>query len=267
MHWWIRPAPGNMGDWLSPYIIQEMTGLPVKYCSANTSRLISLGSIGRYIKDHHVVWGTGISSRNTRLSDKANYLAVRGPYTAEAVKIAGGRCPSILGDPGILLKYLYTPKPIDNTVYQYGFVRHFVHQDCQLFLDDNIEDLNILVSSKRDIERFIDKLCSYKAVLTTSLHVLILCHAYRVPCRLVSLETELKAVHGDGIKYKDFYEGAGLRPVPHAQVKSRISVADVLALADDNFAPSDYGNELRESLIRHIQMAPETILHSDFQDE
>ena len=88
LFWWIRPAPGNMGDWLSPYIIHKLTGFPVKYENTNDSKLISLGSIGKFIKDHHVVWGTGISSYDTPLNINAKYLAVRGPYTtAEALKI------------------------------------------------------------------------------------------------------------------------------------------------------------------------------------
>ena len=213
---WIRPAPGNMGDWLSPYILHKLTGFSVAYSSANDSRLVALGSVGRYIRDHHTVWGTGISTNETALNPNANYIAVRGPHTAKALTNSGGRKVDIFGDPGILMKDIFSPVKLKNTGFRYGFVRHFIHQDVPLTFEDGIEDLNILVSSVCSIENFVSRLASYDAVLTTSLHVIILCHAYRIPCRLVTLKSEVRSVHGDGIKYKDFYEGARIKNLPHA---------------------------------------------------
>lgn len=258
--WWIRPAPGNMGDWLSPYILHKLTGLSVAYSNTNESKLVALGSIGRYIQAHHTIWGTGISTRETVLNPNGNYIAVRGPHTAQALRSSGGRRIDIFGDPGILMKYIYTPVKLKNAAFRYGFVRHFIHQDVPLTFEDGIEDLNILVSSAASIENFVSRLASYDAVLTTSLHVIILCHAYRIPCRLVTLKSQVRPVHGDGIKYKDFYEGASLRHLPHASLGDHVSCKDFDSLVSDVFAPDSYGISLRNSLINELRNNPYSII-------
>lgn len=78
LNWWIRPAPGNMGDWLSPYILSNLTKRSVKYAPPPKAKVISLGSVGKFISDHHTAWGTGISTRHTNMNKNARYLAVRG---------------------------------------------------------------------------------------------------------------------------------------------------------------------------------------------
>jgi len=256
LYWWIRPAPGNMGDWLSPYILHKLTGLSVTYSNANESKLVSLGSIGRYIQDHHTVWGSGISTHDTSLNPNANYIAVRGPHTAQALKLSGGPKVDVFGDPGILVRNIFTPIKQRNPCFQYGFVRHFIHQDVPLTFEEGIEDLNILVSSAPSIENFITRLASYEAVLTTSLHVIILCHAYHVPCRLVSLEAQLRPVHGDGIKYRDFYEGANLEFISHATLGNHITLKDFELLVSDIFAPDSYRKDLYSSLMAAMRNNP-----------
>lgn len=260
LFWWIRPAPGNMGDWLSPYLINKLTGHSVEYNNMKKAKIISLGSIGRYIESHHTVWGTGISTTNTDLNPHANYLAVRGPYTSRALSQSGGPKIEVFGDPGILIKNIYSPQKLCDSPYTYGFVRHFIHQDIPLTFDEEIEDLNILLSSSSNIENFISRLASYKAVLTTSLHVMILCHAYRVPCRLVNLESEIRPVHGDGIKYRDFYEGAGLKYIPHATLGDHIYSRDFDLLVSDEFVPESYGEELSKVLTRELCKNPDAFV-------
>ena len=260
LFWWIRPAPGNMGDWLSPYIISKLFGIPVKYASSSQAKLVSLGSIGKFVEDHHVAWGTGISNSNTELSSKATFLAVRGPYTSEALLKSGGKRVDIFGDPGILMSRIFKPKPFKQTRYRYGFVRHYIHQNVPISFSNDIEDLNIMMSSPADLENFIARLCSYEAVLTTSLHVIILCHAYKIPCRLVSLAGEINGVHGNGIKYKDFYHGAGIKYLEHACIGSSLTGSDFECLADNTFAPDYYGDELTNSFRAQLQKDPESLV-------
>ena len=260
LFWWIRPAPGNMGDWLSPYIISKLFGIPVKYATSSKAKLVSLGSIGRFVEDHHVVWGTGISNSDTELSSKAAFLAVRGPYTSEALLKSGGKRVDIFGDPGILMNRIFKPKPFNQKRYRYGFVRHYIHQNVPISLGNDIEDLNIMMSSPADLENFIARLCSYEAVLTTSLHVIILCHAYKIPCRLISLAGEINRVHGNGIKYKDFYHGAGIKYLEHACIGSSLSGSDFESLADNTFAPDYYGDDLVDSFKSQLEKDPESLI-------
>ena len=260
LFWWIRPAPGNMGDWLSPYIISKLFGIPVKYAASSKAKLVSLGSIGKFVEDHHVAWGTGISNSDTELSSKASFLAVRGPYTSEALLKSGGKRVDVFGDPGILMNRIFKPKSFNQKRYRYGFVRHYIHQNVPISLGNDIEDLNIMMSSPADLENFIARLCSYEAVLTTSLHVIILCHAYKIPCRLISLAGEINRVHGNGIKYKDFYHGAGIKYLEHACIGSSLSGSDFESLADNTFAPDYYGDGLVDSFKSQLEKDPESLI-------
>lgn len=255
LNWWIRPAPGNMGDWLSPYIISRLTGYNIRYESAPKAKLISLGSIGKFTRDHHTVWGTGISTRGVEMSKNARYLAVRGPYTAEAIRLAGGMSPNVFGDPAIVLPQLYKPKKIFDA--SYGLVRHFIHQNCDLKIDDDIKDINIMLSSPEDIENFIDTLYSCSAVVTTSLHVLILCISYNIPCRLINIDEKDKGVHGDGIKYKDFFEGVGIKPKMHVDFGSTITKSSIEnAVIQENSIDVAIINELKNSILNDLSNNP-----------
>lgn len=251
LHWFIRPAPGNMGDWLSPYVVNRLAGKPVEYASAGQADLFAIGSIGRLVGENQLVWGTGISTADAVLHPKAEYLAVRGPHTRAAIIRNGGQCPDVLGDPGFLMRDLYTPRTQPERG-RFGLVRHYVHQPNPLTVGEGVDDINILLSSARDIELFIDRLKRCEAVVTSSLHVTILCHAYRIPCRLITLAGQEAAVHGDGIKYRDYFEGAGLQPYSMEVVSGSLSGADIAALALNDFPSSDYGSGLKDALLSRV---------------
>jgi hypothetical protein len=205
-----------MGDWLSPYIVSNVLGVPVKYeHQAVNARLVALGSIAKFAKDTDTVWGAGISSLSTKLSAGADYLAIRGPHTADAVSKSGGRAPSLFGDPAIIMPKIFAPK-VDREKGRYALVRHFVHRSLDLRLSDSVLELDILMSSPEDIENFIRQLLRCQAVVTSSLHVLILCVSYGIPCRLIDLDSFGAHVHGDGVKYRDFYDGVALTWRPPA---------------------------------------------------
>ena len=247
LNWWIRPSPGNMGDWLSPYIINKVTGCSVSYAPSEHSKVISLGSIGRYITDHHTVWGTGISSAETELSKSARYIAVRGPYTALALKNSGGKPPKVFGDPAIIMPDIYKSSRLPGN--DYALVRHFVHQNCDLVVDEGVRDINILISSPRDLECFIDQLHECRAIVTTSLHVLILCISYRIPCRLITISEKDRCVSGDGVKYKDFYEGVGIPPKTHVNFHNAITRSSIESVVLDDSIDLSIIEQLRSALL------------------
>jgi hypothetical protein len=255
LNWWIRPAPGNMGDWLSPYIVHKITGKSIHYGPASQSKMISLGSIGRFISDDHTVWGTGISSRETELNKNARYLAVRGPYTAKALIKSGGVAPKLFGDPAIIMPQLYksNKKPSSD----YGLVRHFIHHDCDVRVEEGIREINILLSSRSDIENFIDQLHECKAIITTSLHVIILCVSYGIPCRLISIDEKDKGVHGDGVKYGDFYEGVNLVPREHFYTGNNITRGLIEGIVFYDQFDHGIATSLKNALMHDILLFPE----------
>jgi hypothetical protein len=211
--WWSKPFPGNFGDWLSPLIVSQYTDSKIVLQSpvkpASKKHLISLGSIGRFIKPNSVVLGTGISSMDIELSKKADYVSVRGPLTAELLKQSGGPNITSFGDPGILISDVYNLTR-EKTNGRVAFVRHFSHSGLPMQLPENFDEISVMRSRPKDIESFVKTLIGYDQVVTSAMHVMITCQSYGIACALVSFEGAEENVHGTGIKYEDYALGAGV---------------------------------------------------------
>lgn len=238
--WWSKPFPGNFGDWLSPLILAQFTDSrivlqsPVK--PASKKHLISLGSIGRFIKSNSVVLGTGVSSLDIELNRKAEYVSVRGPLTADLLKRSGGPTVTSFGDPGVLLSDVYDLKR-GATNGRVAFIRHFSHTGVPMQLPDNFDELSVMRSRPQDIESFVQALLAYDQVVTSAMHVMITCQSYGIPCALVSFEGAEDNVHGTGIKYEDYALGAGVE------------------VMNPTIVPADLRRFDYQSLVRSIQVS------------
>lgn len=211
--WWPRPFPGNFGDWLSPLIISEVSGHPVTYISptakSSIPHLVAVGSIGRFIKPKSIVVGTGVSSTEIMLDKNANYVSLRGPITADLLVKSGGPRVESFGDPGILISRVM-PMDGGETNGRLALVRHFTHAKIRLSLPSDMDEIDVLMSHPDAIQGFVTQLHQYDGVITSAMHVMIACHSYGIPCLLVSFKGFETAVHGTGIKYRDYALGAGL---------------------------------------------------------
>ena len=220
--WWSRPFPGNFGDWLSPLIFNHYSGTKVNYLSplsksVNTPvHLFGVGSIGRFIKDKSIVVGTGISSHEHLLNNKADYISVRGPITASFLEECGGPIVKSFGDPAAVMSRIF-PIERKGTNGKVALVRHFTHERIPLTLSNNMEELNVMLSHPNSIEEFVTELNMFDEVVTSAMHVFIVCQSYGVPCSLITFKGLEHTVHGTGIKYSDYALGVGLEelePIP-----------------------------------------------------
>jgi hypothetical protein len=219
--WWSRPFPGNFGDWLSPLILQSASSRPITYLSPTAPsvqpHLVMVGSIGRFVRSRSIVVGTGISSEEIQLDNQARYLSLRGPVTADVLRRHGGPSVESFGDPGVLIsRILPVERGITNG--RIALVRHFTHASLPVSLPENVDELSVRMSHPEEIRTFVTTLASYDAVVTSAMHVMIACHSYGIPCALIAFQGFEDAVHGSGIKYRDYSLGAGLseiwEPVP-----------------------------------------------------
>lgn len=209
--WWMEtPYPGNFGDIINPYLIEALSGVPPKFTHKNP-RLLAVGSIIKFAKRNTDVWGSGCPSRDQILSADAKYHAVRGPLTREMVLDAGGKAPEVYGDPAWFLPKIYNPK-IRKT-HKLGMILHSVHRDAVANIDPDVKMIDITRVGPSEIEAFIDELLSCEAVLSTSLHGVIVAHAYNIPVRWCVATGSSKQIHGDGLKFEDYFQSVG-RPAP-----------------------------------------------------
>lgn len=214
--WWARPFPGNFGDWLGPLLVRDSSQRPVRYIGPTAPHtdphLFTVGSIGRFIKRSSIVVGTGLSTLDTELNPHADYVSVRGPLTAQRVRESGGPGVQSFGDPGVLLSR-FIPVERTNTNGRIALVRHFTHAGLPLRFSDEWDELSVMMSHPDEIAQFVAKLNQYDAVVTSAMHVMIVCHSYGIPCALISFTGFESSVHGTGIKYRDYSLGAGLDAV------------------------------------------------------
>ena len=235
LSWWENPYPGNYGDWLTPYIFSHYTENKIIFHNltsrATKKHIVSLGSVGRFIKANSVVVGTGVSSFKYPLNPKADYVSVRGPHTADLLVKSGGRKVESFGDPGVVLAKIL-PLTRGATNGRVALVRHHTHLQAPVVLPNNFDELSVLLSHPDDIVSFIKKLNEYDSVVTSAMHVLITCHSYGIPCALVVFKGFEEYVHGDGIKYIDYALGAGVKAISPTPINPKLDWKEIKPLLE-----------------------------------
>ncbi len=208
--WW-AVAP-NFGDLLSPYLIQKITSNPVRYVylrpgykrefeSLNFSKpqfsYFAIGSIISRVNSSSVVWGSGAfgTENENCLNKETKYLAVRGPLTRNLLRIHGGNCPEIYGDPALLLPEVFNPKV--EKKYKIGVILRWSEREGnKAEFDSDVKKINL---GTEDIEGTMLDILSCEKIISSSLHGIILADAYGIPSAWLSSTTP------NGLEFK-FYD-------------------------------------------------------------
>lgn len=233
---------GNFGDELNPYIFEKLTETKFKHVDVeyldkdkflifkilirhffigkisftfflkylyynfiNTPQItLSIGSVLQFCKiNNAIVWGAGILSSDSRLPN-AKYYAVRGYKTKEKIKELGYEVPNIVGDPAILLPLIYKPK--NEKKYNISIIPHYIHyNEYKEKLESKYNVINLL----DNIERVIDEIYQSHFIISTSLHGIIVAHAYGI--KSVRVEDSKRKLSGDDIKFLDYFSSIHLK--------------------------------------------------------
>ncbi len=203
------PHPNNVGDTLTPYILQHFRP-DIKFTQVREDarhKLIVVGSVMRVIQNGDVILGAGIM-RETDQFFQARlcfFLAVRGKMTRDILLRYKAKVPEVYGDPALLLPLMYNPE-IKKT-HKVGIVPHFV--DTQLVTPEVAEKLARGESYKIiDVylpwREFVDELLTCEHVVASSLHGIIIAEAYGLSAEWVVLSDK---VLGKGFKFRDYLTG------------------------------------------------------------
>ncbi|HLS29870.1 MAG TPA: polysaccharide pyruvyl transferase family protein [Flavobacteriaceae bacterium] len=238
-----KEGHGNFGDELNPYIVEKLTGKKVKYININyfglpvviflktltyqllktglsffdylenlyfyfirrPKVLVGIGSVLQSVKTNNcIVWGAGIIESSATFGE-ADFRAVRGKKTQQRLRELGYKVPEAIGDPAILLPLLYQPKV--KKKYKMGIIPHFIHfQEMKTLATDEILVINLL----EPIEKVIDQINSCEFTFSSSLHGIIVSHAYGV--KSVWITNELNKLSGDDIKFADYFSSVNIVP-------------------------------------------------------
>lgn len=207
VHWW-GYVTSNFGDALTPWMIRRCGHVPV-YASAaaEVPNVVGAGSIFGDARAPATIWGTGIGSWMDPIAAHLEIRAVRGPLTRARAEAIGVPCPAVYGDPALLLPRLYTPAG-KLSRSRLGIVPHFVDQQIAQAFYAGVPDMRV-IDLLAPIEQVIDEIASCDAILSSSLHGLVVAAAYEIPFGWARFSG---GVAGDGTKFRDFYMSVGIDP-------------------------------------------------------
>lgn len=234
--WWWRGEKFNFGDELSPYIfeklfgckvhnyqenglyklkrekatyylsriLQKITGLSIYLNKPDQRVFMSVGSVLAFSQKNFIVWGSGIISKQDRF-DGGNIKAVRGQKTIDHLRQLGVPVPNVVGDPAILLPLIY-PSNVEQK-FRIGIIPHYVDYDKVKATTSTSSDVVIIDLTNPDIEYNLDLINSCKSIISSSLHGIIVSHAYNIPSVWCRFSDDL---YGDDIKFQDYYNSIGI---------------------------------------------------------
>lgn len=208
---------GNWGDDLNGHFLREIiSGTTYPYSASSLAYYLHMknylvvGSTIDLIQSYNsVVWGAGIINENCKITlPPQKILAVRGPKTRECLLKQGIECPEIYGDPALLIPYQYKPSSVKR--YKYGIIPHKINNGFvkELTLEkipvNKRSDVLVIDMSKYESWTEIpDLICSCKAIISGSLHGLIVAEAYGIPNVWVEFGKPLVGGH---FKFHDFFQ-------------------------------------------------------------
>jgi hypothetical protein len=183
----------NFGDELGPAILERLGRDVERVLTIEEADLLACGSVLENAvtdaKPGAVVWGSGLMFGDMADLSRLDVRAVRGRLTAQAGAVPG----VVTADPGALVPELW-PKPAVRR--DLGVVRHYVDEETYPWADATID-------ATAPVDEVIEFIGSCRRVASSSLHGLIVAHAWRLP----ALRLPHPGVAGGSFKWADWLSG------------------------------------------------------------
>lgn len=247
----------NYGDLLSKYLVEKISGKPVKWVQPkkqpwyklNKANYLVVGSILAHATIDSVVWGSGIIDEKHAVAE-ADFKAVRGPRTREFLLKSGYECPEVYGDPAILLPRFYNPKVEKKN--KIGFVPHYVdYAQVKEWYSGN-EEVKVIDLLTDDVETTTREILSCQQIVSSSLHGVIVAHAYGIPAIWVKVSDK---IFGDDIKYVDYLASVEMKTYAPTILVGPENLED-LQLLFKNHRSLPSGNKIRELGEQLLRVCP-----------
>lgn len=232
----------NFGDELNPYILSKLSGkklhrVPITggrfyrlvkglfyylkgiinldeliliFTSFHARRVIvSIGSVlGWASGTDTIIWGSGIIDKNTQIL-QSKFLAVRGKYTMKRIDELGLKHHNVkYGDPAILLPLIFKERIKKN--FSIGIIPHYIHFEevSQIIRNKNLDSMFLVINMLDKVENVLRMILQCEKIVSTSLHGLIVPHAYNIPAIWVKFSQNELA--GDNIKFYDYFSSVNI---------------------------------------------------------
>ena len=234
IHFWNRKfgLNYNFGDVLNKYIVEKMLDCTVKFTPLMGDCFVAIGSMinVRTLKAGACFWGTGTFNKSLPYFKGNRFCAVRGPLTRYTLISSGYNCPDIYGDPALLMPQYYKPSRIQKK-YKIGVICHWRHRDL-LNLDPDVKFIDILRKDTQ-IESFVDDILECEKVISSSLHGIIVAHAYGIPARWFVIPS--LTLEGDPTKkFYDYFASVQMPLQTPLEIAEKSRVNNGVSLLVDN---------------------------------
>lgn len=207
--WWaLNNGQANFGDVMSPWLVNKITNEDVAFPIMNgffkEEHYFVIGSILPNSNKKSIVWGSGlIGPDELVLANK--FHAVRGPLTRKALIKSKKVVPEVYGDPAILAPKYY--QTIDKEIkYETAIIPHIVDYAFIKERERANKTGRLVINLLDSVETIIDQMNSSKRILSSSLHGVIVAHAYRIPVLWVKFSDKLIGSKHNH-KFHDYFEG------------------------------------------------------------
>lgn len=204
--YWFQSS--NFGDRLAPYLVEKISGFQPVYVDpkAGVEHIALVGSILESCGSDSVVWGAGFCYEDSvsRLSP-GKVHAVRGRLSQEIA----GNANCMLGDPALLLPRIINPIHVKK--YRVGIIPHVVDlMNVYRYYANKYPDFRI-INLSNPVEQVIQEILECETTISSSLHGLVVSHAYGIPSRWVEFSD---SVLGSGFKFRDYFTTVLTEPTP-----------------------------------------------------
>jgi len=169
--------------------------------------LLLVGSIAEWADARSHLCGVGLMASDSRMLYHPKKIhSVRGPLSRFFLGRLGIEAPERYGDPGLLMPDIF-PVTSAEPVHDIGFIPHYLDKTLPVVQACREKGVAILDVFSPPAQ-FIAGLQSCRVLLSSSLHGIILAHAYGRP----ALWVQSPAVPGNGFKFFDYYLSLGVSP-------------------------------------------------------
>lgn len=288
-----KEGNGNFGDELNPYIIKALSGIQPKYVDvaklpaskkvalkamlsnltkgrfslafqkenwvtlSNQNVIVAIGSVISWFSSPNIiVWGSGIIQEKSKIHP-ADFRAVRGKYTLKRLRELGYNTEqTVLGDPALLLPLIFPYKAVTKK-YKVGIIPHYIHYDK---IKKQIKNDEILIINLLDpIEKILEEIMMCELTLSSSLHGIIVSHAYEVPSLWASFPNlDLLDLAGDDIKFADYFSSLSMPEYPAVPVDFKEFEVFKIKYADRILPNKKNTRELQSGLLKCAPFKIET---------
>lgn len=227
----IRRGYGNFGDLITPYLAKSL-GYAAVWVPPYFAQVIGAGSLlSKFSTTRGTILGAGSLSDAYEFPKNRSVVCVRGKLTLN--KLNADRARSIsLGDPGILLPLVYEKKI--KSADKIGVVPHYTqlhHPDVA-----NLKSMGLeVISPIGSVNDVVSKIAECKIIVSSSLHGLILAHAFNKKVVWVAFGALPK---GGEYKFLDFLSAFDDASMPCYLGSELDSIEKIERIAQER--PSDF---------------------------